>query len=422
MTARAFNEAALTLEEALDLLESPRADGRRAVENSRGPGVRQLNGRSAERPVVVRLSDVAPEVVSWLAPGILPFGKFAIWEGDPGTGKSTLTLDLAARITRGESVLGAAPQVPRDVVLVTFEDGLADTVRPRIDALGGDPHRVVAFRAVALGDGDEREPTLPGDVEHLRAIIEENGAALVIIDPLGAAIGEGTDSHKDASVRRVTARLARLAEDTGACVLGVRHLIKGVAANALRAGGGSIAFVASARVAMVVSLHPDDAEKPQHERRRVLACVKNNLAPYPTSRMFELCQPDGHDHPRIHWLGETLLSADDLNAAATASVPEERNAATERSGWLREVLASGSLDSKEIFRLGREAGYPERSLRRVAHAIGVRFQREGTGRSHRTLWDLTVTPATSATPARQEDLAGVAEVGAPRRSGSGGGA
>lgn len=363
------------------------------------------------RPVVVRLSDVRPERVSWLAPGTLPFGKFVIWEGDPGTGKSTGTLDIAASITRGQSVLGAAPHEPRNVVLVTFEDGLADTVRPRIDALGGDPSRVFVFRAVTTEDADEnREPCLPDDISHLKAVIEEHDAALVVIDPLGAAIGESTDTHKDASVRRVTARLARLAEETGACVLGVRHLIKGAATNALRAGGGSIAFVASARVAMLVSLHPDDADKPQHERRRVLACIKNNLAPHPVSRIFELYQPEGHEHPRVRWLGESPLSADDLNAAAASSAPEERDAATERSHWLQDVLASGPIDSREVLKLGRSAGHSDRSLQRTARALGVRIQREGHGRDHRTTWELDPTRDTRATNARQENVAGVAGV------------
>lgn len=363
------------------------------------------------RPVVVRLSDVKAERVSWLAPGTLPFGKFVIWEGDPGTGKSTGTLDIAARITRGQSVLGAAPHEPRNVVLVTFEDGLADTVRPRIDALGGDPSRVFVFRAVTTEDADEnREPCLPDDTSHLKAVIEEHDAALVVIDPLGAAIGEGTDTHKDASVRRVTARLARLAEETGACVLGVRHLVKGAATNALRAGGGSIAFVASARVAMLVSLHPDDADKPQHERRRVLACIKNNLAPHPASRIFELYQPDGHEHPRIRWLGESPLSADDLNAAAAASAPEERDAATERADWLRDVLAGGAIDSREVLKLGRAAGHSDRSLQRTARALGVRVQREGHGRDHRTTWEIPGTHATHATPASGENVAPVAQV------------
>lgn len=338
--------------------------------------------------VVIRLSDVTPERVRWLVRGILPFGKFCLIEGDPGVSKSILTLDIVAAITSGQPVLGAQPSPPRNVVIVTYEDGLADTIRPRIDTLGGDPNRVLVFRGVALGGDDERQPTFPDDCLHLQGIIEEHDAGFVVIDPLGAAIGEATDSHKDASVRRVTARLARLAEDTGACVLGVRHLIKGAAANALRAGGGSIAFVAAARVALLVSLHPEDADRAQHQRRRILACVKNNLAPYPPSRIFEVYEPEGHEHPRVRWLGESPLSADDLNAAAAASNAEERDSARDRIDWLREVLSAGEMDSREVLQLGRKAGYAERSLQRAAKVLGVCSQRQGHGRDHHTTWSL----------------------------------
>lgn len=362
------------------------------------------------RTVVVCLGDVKSERVSWLTPGFLPLGKFVIVEGDPGQGKSTFALDIAARITRGEPVLGAAAHEPRNVVLVTYEDGLADTVRPRVDALGGDASRVFVLRGVVIGDdGEERPPTFPDDVQRLRTVIEEHAAALVIVDPLGAALSESTDSHKDASTRRVVSQLARLGEETGACVLGVRHLTKGAASNAVRAGGGSIAFIGQARVGLLVSEHPDDGDKPQHERRRVLATVKNNLAPHPASRMFELYQPDGHEHPRLRWLGETTLSADDLNAAHAAAVPEERDAATERADWLREVLSAGPIDSREVVKLGRSMGYNDRSIRRSASTMGVQMHREGSGAAHRSMWGMA-TPATLATSARHENMSKVAGV------------
>jgi hypothetical protein len=366
--------------------------------------------RLAIRPVVVRLSDVGPQPIEWLAPSWLPKGKLVLLEGDPGVNKTVLALDIAARVTRGDAVFGSTPRDPRNVVLVTYEDGIADTVRPRIDVLGGDASRILAFRAIAIGDaGDERPPTFPNDVVHLDAIIREHEASLVIVDPLGAALSDATDSHKDASVRRVTAQLARLAEDTGACVLGIRHLVKGPATNALRAGGGSIAFIAAARVAMLVSVHPDDAEKPQHARRRVLACVKNNLAPYPPSRVFELWQPDGAEHPRIQWLGDSPLSADDLNAAHASDAPEERDSTTERAGWLRELLSEGPLDSREVFKLGRKVGFNERSVRRTARAMGVLIRRAGSGTKHRSMWE-AVTPVTAATPASDERASGVTGV------------
>lgn len=367
------------------------------------------DSRFGSQAVVVCLADVKAERVTWLAPGFLPFGKFVIVEGDPGQGKSTLTLEIAARVTRGQSVLGGTPNEPRNVVLVTYEDGLADTVRPRIDALGGDAGAVFVFRGVAGGDGAERPPMFPTDLSHLRALVEERRAGLVIVDPLGAALSEAIDSHNDAAVRRVVSQLSRLAEDTGACVAGVRHLTKAAASSAVRAGGGSIAFVAAARVALLVSEHPDDRDKGQHARRRVLATVKSNLGPHPASRVFELFQPDGHEHPRVRWLGESPLTANDLNAVHASAVPEERDVAAERGDWLREVLSGGPVEGKELYKLAREAHYPERTLRHTARAIGVKIRREGAGRTHRTLWELT-TPATPATSAGHGDVAGVAGV------------
>jgi hypothetical protein len=147
-----------------------------AISNGNHSGPIPLDAPVAEesslsgQPIVVRLSEVEPERVTWLAPGVLPLGKVVLLEGDPGTSKSTLTLDIAARITRGQAILGAVPTEPRNVVLVTFEDGLADTVRPRFDALGGDPERVSVLRGITIGvHGDEREPTFPEDTDRRHA-------------------------------------------------------------------------------------------------------------------------------------------------------------------------------------------------------------------------------------------------------------
>lgn len=373
------------------------------VEGERTDAARRRQARSADvrpdrdtpRAVVVPLDTVKPERIDWLAPG-LPRGKVVLVEGDPGTSKSTFALDIAARVSRGWPILGSGSGEPRNVILLTYEDGLADTVRPRLDALGGDAARVFAFDSVADG-GDFRPPKFPADAQRLQSIVEQRQAALVIVDPLSAALDEFTDSHKDASVRRVTAQLARVAETTGACVIGIRHLTKGPAANALRAGGGSIAFIAAARVALLVSLHPDDAEKPQHERRRVLACVKNNLAAHQKSRVFELWQPEGHEHAAIRWLGESMLSADDLNAVNAVAAPEDHGGQAERSAWLRELLMAGRMSFRDVRRLASEAGFSERSLRRTAQSLGIRIDREGQGTEHRTCWSLP-TPATPATP------------------------
>lgn len=377
--------------------------------------------RSFARAILDCLADVEPQKVVWMEPGFLPYGKLVLLEGDPGVNKSTLALHIAACLTRGWQIFGSGPaRRAQNVLLISFEDGVADTIRPRVDALGGDPKRIFVFRGVATGKADEeRQPILPDDIPLIKAMIEENNISFVIVDPLGAGLSEGTDSHKDASVRRVTGLLARLAEETDVCLFAIRHLIKGAAANAMRAGGGSIAFIAAARVAMVVHLHPDDIEKPQHERRRVLACVKNNLAPFPASRMFELVPPaDSVDHPTLRWVGETALSADDLNAAHSTPDSEERAASNERAEWLREVLSGGPVASKDVYRVGRETGHNDRALRRTAKLIGVTIRREGAGAAHRSYWELRScsTPALRTQSPERETVSEVSEV-TPKPSG-----
>lgn len=344
--------------------------------------------------VVVRLSDVEPEAVAWLVPGVLPLGKFALIEGDPGQGKSTLTLDIAARITTGRPVLGKALNGPQNVVLVTYEDGLADTVRPRVDAMGGDANRIFVFRSVWIGSDldTERQPSFPEDIQHLRAIVDEHHAALVIVDPLGAALTERSDSHNDASVRRVVAPLARLAEETGACVLGVRHLAKGTGANAVNSGIGSIGFIGAARVALLVAEHPDDAELPQDKRRRVVATVKNNLAPHPPSQMFTLVQPKGRTHPRVKWGETTTLSANDLVAARATMSSERRSVVEQRCLWLRAQLAEGPKGAAEVCQAGRaEHGWSEDQLLNALHLIGGRTYPKGRRKMLKWWWEIPAT-------------------------------
>ncbi len=145
--------------------------------------------------VVVRLSDVAPEPVSWLWPGRIAKRKLTLIIGDPDKGKSCVTLDFGARITRGLSWPDGTPAPCGNVVLLTAEDGLEDTVRPRLDAMGGDPSRVHVLIAIRTGDR-ERGFDLTLDLPHLEALIADTKASLVVIDPVSAYLGK-TDSYRD---------------------------------------------------------------------------------------------------------------------------------------------------------------------------------------------------------------------------------
>jgi hypothetical protein len=199
------------------------------------------------------------------------------------------------------------------VVIVSGEDGVADTILPRINAAGGDPSKIVVLSTVPDRDSRERFLSLPEDIPHVKRAIARVGAKLVIFDPLMAFLSANLDAHRDHHVRRVLAELAALAEDTGAAVVVVRHLNKGSGTNPLYRGGGSIGIVGAARSAFLVAKHPED------DQRRVLASQKNNLAEAPPSLAFALAEAS-NGAVRVEWKGETPLNA---NALLAAPVSEE---------------------------------------------------------------------------------------------------
>ena len=175
-------------------------------------------------PVVVRLDTVAPEPVQWLWPDRLPRGKLTLLIGDPGLGKTFLLLDLMARVSRaapwpdaGTASLGAS-------VLLTSEDGLADTIRPRLEALEADCGRIHALTAIREA-GQERPVSLAHDLAQLEGVIERTQAGLVGVDPLSAYLGD-RDSYKDPDIRRVLGPVAALAERTRSAIVGIMHLTK----------------------------------------------------------------------------------------------------------------------------------------------------------------------------------------------------
>jgi RecA-family ATPase len=199
------------------------------------------------------------------------------------------------------------------VVIVSGEDGVADTILPRINAAGGDLSKIVVLSTLPDRDGRERFLSLPEDISHVKRAIARVEAKLVIFDPLMAFLSSNLDAHRDHHVRRMLAELAALGEDTGAAVVVIRHLNKGSGTNPLYRGGGSIGIVGAARSAFLVAKHPED------DQRRVLASQKNNLAEAPPSLEFALAEAY-NGAVRVEWKGETPLKA---NALLAAPVSEE---------------------------------------------------------------------------------------------------
>lgn len=335
----------------------------------------------------VLLSDVAPEKIDWLWPGRLPRGKVVLLDGDPGLGKSLVTLDLAARVSAGRGWPDGGGCEPDGVVLLSAEDGLADTIRPRFDAAGGVPARAVALSTVSDTEGNERQIAIPHDLGTIEAAIERVGAVLVVIDPLAAFLAGDVNSHRDQDVRRALAPLARLAERTGAAVVVVRHLNKASGGNALYRGGGSIGIVGAARMAFVVGKDTED------EERRVLAPIKSNLAAPTPSLVFGL-EPAENGAPRVAWRGQSTLDASALLSAPTD--PEERSVLQDARDLLRDALSDGPVPAADVKREARSKDISERTLKTAKRELGVFTSREGESGKRgggRWLWALPDPPS-----------------------------
>jgi hypothetical protein len=355
-------------------------------------------GREPLAPTV-RLSDVAPEPLRWLWPGRIPAGKITLLDGDPGLGKSTLLCELAARISRGDPLPGdeslAAPAAPRGVLLFSAEDDVFDTIRPRIDAAGGDPQRIAAFIAVPNGTDTGRPFALPRDLPILEAIVQRLDVALVIIDPLVAFLRPGVSATSDQQVRHALGALKAAAERTGAAIVAVRHLNKSAGANPLYRGAGSIGIIAAARSGLLLAADPDDLE------RRILALAKGNLARPAPSLAFRLEDVPGATVARVVWDGESPWTATTLLQGPTADDGDSRRSVIDDArAWLRQTLASGPRPAIELRHDAAAHGFGEKTLyaARKAERITVSKERVPDGR---WFWMLA-TPADEREHEREE--------------------
>ena len=326
------------------------------------------------RPVSIRLADVEPEDVRWLWPGRVPLGKVTIIDGDPDLGKSTLTLDLAARATTGSPMpdgLVSDLDGPVDVVLVSIEDGAADTIRPRADAAGADVSRIHLLNDVEIIDDEGATKTLPWimprDLDMLRQAIEEAGAKLVILDPLSGVVDSKVNLHNDQDTRTALRPLASMADEMGFAVVALRHLNKSGGQNAKHRGGGSIAIIGAARSGLLVGLDPDD----DTEETKVIATTKHNLAkPVPSLRYKLVAAAENDAVARVEWLGESPLSAGAL--LATPETDDQRSDRDDIAEIICELTAGGPYPYQEAVKQIRTVGYTssEATIRRAIKQAG----------------------------------------------------
>ena len=304
---------------------------------------------------LIQMSKVQAEEVKWLWPPYVPLGKLTIVQGDPGEGKTTLVLAVIASLTRSEPLPGCdTAEAPMTVIYQTAEDGLADTIKPRLEAMGADCSRVFVI--------DESKKELSMLDERLEKAIHETGARLVVLDPMQAYLGSDVDMHRANEIRPIMKRVAAMAEQNGCAVILVGHMNKAQGLKAGYRGLGSIDFRAAARSVLLVGRTKDDPTV------RIIAQDKNSLAPEGRSIMFELGADSG-----FAWQGCCDVTVDDLlNGAARAQTKTSL-----MEDELKRMLTGGSVLADEVYQRAEALGVSERTLKIAKKNLGVVSERQG---------------------------------------------
>ena len=376
---------------------------RRRHREQQGHGDRDHDEEQAEHHAVRgylsrQVSEIQAVPIHWLWQGRIARGKVSMIAGNPGLGKSQITLSIAAITSTG----GAWPVdrshcEPGNVIILSAEDDAADTLRPRLDAAGANLERIFVLDAVREANGAQRPFNLKKDLAQLDTMIEDTkDVALVIIDPITAYLGD-IDSHVNAEVRGLLSPVGALAAKHDTAILAVSHFSKGGGEAILRITG-SLAFVAAVRSAYVVTKDKDDDD------RRLLLALKNNIASDNTGFAFTLesAEVKGVDclisTSRVAWEQEFVTTTAD-EAMSKSNGTEERGAVGEAAEFLRNLLAGGPMGAREVRLAAEEAGFAWRTVRRAQEAVRVVITK---AKGANGAWFWSLPPAED----RDDDLGG----------------
>jgi len=332
-----------------------------------------------------RFADLENRPVAWLWQGWMPLGKLTLLDGDPGLGKSTLLLDLAARVSQKGIMPDDSQGVRGHVVILSAEDGAEDTIRPRLEAAGAALERLHALAHVSES-GIERCLEIPRDLALVEQQLAEVDARLLIIDPLAAFLC-GRDANKDQAIRRVLYQLSGIAERRRCAVVCMRHLNKSSGGKALYRGNMSIGVIGHARAGLLVAPDPDDASA------RILAVTKCNLAAPPPSLRFRLVAAAGGDTCRMEWLGPSAYLADQiLQPSSGTGDRETREEATTKvtlgTTLLSELLGRGPLEIRKLKKECAAAGLSSRTVERAARRLGLRLRHVAVDGQNVYTWEM----------------------------------
>ena len=298
---------------------------------------------------IIRMSDVELTPVEWLWKPYLPFGKLSVLQGNPGEGKTYFAMHLAAACTNGKLLPNMERMEPFNVIYQTAEDGLGDTVKPRLIEAGADLDRVLVI--------DDSDVQLTLSDERIEKAIVENNARLVIIDPIQAYLGADVDMNRANEVRPIFMRLGQVAQRTGCAILLIGHLNKAAGMQSLQRGLGSIDIAAAVRSVMFIG-------KLKHDpTMRILTHEKSSLAPPGVSLAFSLGDEGG-----FRWVGEYDITADEM----LSGIEPQRETKTQQAKDLICALLAGGKQvlSEDIDKAALERGIPGRTVRDAKRELG----------------------------------------------------
>ena len=302
---------------------------------------------------MIKMSEIQSQEVVWLWYPFIPYGKLTIIQGDPGDGKTTFVLNIAAKLSKGEGLdCGMKLSEPLTVIYQSAEDGLTDTIKPRLEAAGADCENISVI--------DESIKSLSMIDERLEEAIIRTKAKLLILDPIQAYLGGSMDMNRANEARDMTKKLASLAEKYQCVIVLVGHMNKEAGNKAAYRGMGSIDFFAVARSVLLVGRVEGE------ENIRAVVQIKNNLAGFGHPKAFQLSE-DG-----FLWLGDYEITADEV----LGGIVPKANKLEQAKSLLRKLAeTNNAIQSNEIFNLAEEQNISRRTLENAKKELGVRAKR-----------------------------------------------
>jgi putative DNA primase/helicase len=372
---RHFQSVQLAQQEQADQQDRESGDLQKVWERRKSLRPFSLNGKGDG---LVPLSAIEPQSIAWLWRGWVPQGELTIIDGDMGTGKSQITIDLAARVSRGWQ-MPPAPRKPFDgngrrpanVIILSSEDEARTTIRPRFDVADGDPERILVLDTT---DSEKPPMMFPSDLPRLEELIVKHSARLVVVDPFYGFLDGKVDANTDHKIRGPLRGLSDIAHRTRAAIILTRHLNKKQDTDPLYRGGGSVAVAAHCPCAIILGRDPANRDT------RIMAANRIKHVKPAASLAYDIEEkrhPNGGMSSRVEWQGETELEAKDiLNQTRQKGRPSKMGEYVE---YIRELLADGKeLPSDNLMKsVMRKFGIGESTCKAARKQAGVRSKKQG---------------------------------------------